>query len=200
MCLEGLENFSYEHCITGQNPFLLEPLEELEVWAQARDLFSVKKNNKTHSLAGREFIIYETPPGNVMKFLNISEGRVSSTGLCWADFKALMSSIILEITNGNVNCSCVDFAKKHVCAHSLHGSVVLKKKGFPNGVMSIPIDQKPKRGRPLKALDWKADADPYKSQELDGGDTDDDVNIEPYHRLEIRCYCDNNGNIYAIYV
>lgn len=82
----------------------------------------------------------------------------------WKTFDDLIESMVLIVEirvatdsnpenwqNRKIICSCCYYLKNNVCIHCLSLAAMLKLVSFPNEAKSLPIGNKPKRGRPALA-------------------------------------------------
>ncbi|XP_077289789.1 uncharacterized protein LOC143913700 [Arctopsyche grandis] len=161
--LEVLENlivkrWSNERDPKNSNfkPFSMKPQYSTKIWTEAYQwaklevkLLEDKKDNKT--------IFYFSSSHEKQK-ITAKMVDLYRTWTTFDEYKTEYSDRMWKVTvasdsnDSTSTCLCPDFAKKNVCVHSLGIFIRLGKEKVPNEAKSnLPLGQKRKRGRPIRA-------------------------------------------------
>jgi hypothetical protein len=152
-----------------EKPFMTAPIPSNDDWLEAKRLFYDNSAFPKTQIMECHRIPYWTVKADQVaisqaetkKLANLFIGNFSEFTL-FDDYKKARQcvAIVWLKSDRQARCSCSDFLKRSVCSHSLALDVHHGLRTFPIHVISLPIGQRPKKGRRRKALDWQRDNPP----------------------------------------
>ena len=114
---------------------------------------SIKSFRGVYYILGEKAALNEDLKIVMKKYIQLKESFAYDDG--FDDWKEMKETIYELKEDGDFfKCSCPYGQKHYFCKHNIALSIKLKKYAIPDTAISVPLQEKRKRGRPVKNKGW----------------------------------------------